>query len=121
MPRYSASSTELPLAVNTPSTSAGASPASSSASRIISTSSWRTLLRSSPSGDAASATPTIAAWPRSPRSPRTIPAKNLPPRQPEHAFRDDVALDLIGARVDRVRAAGDLVDRPAPALDRVGR
>ena len=50
-----------------PSTSASVRPASSSASRIIAASSTRPRVSSSPVGDAASATPTIAASPRSDR------------------------------------------------------
>ena len=45
----------------------GASPASASASRIIAASSTRPRVSSSPVGDAASATPTIAAAPRNDR------------------------------------------------------
>ena len=52
----------------TPSTSSSVSPASSSASRIIAASSARPRCSSSPVGDAASATPTIAACPRNVRS-----------------------------------------------------
>ena len=69
MPRYSASSIEAaqpgPMLVNTPSTSARVSPASSSAARTMRASMDRSDPSIIPDGATSSATPTMAAAPRS--------------------------------------------------------
>src|ERR1700722_10352039 len=128
-PRYSANAT-AESGWQTPSTSASVSPASSSASRTMATSSSRPVRSSSPVGDTSSATPTTAAAPRRLRSSRLILAtpRSDPPQpdatvggsgvlgqlregchaivvgllgQPEHPLPNDVALDLVGPAVDR--------------------
>src|SRR5580658_233653 len=128
-PRYSAKAT-ADSGWQTPSTSARVSPASSSASSTMATSSARPVRSSSPVGETSSATPTMAAAPRSDRSARLTPDPPVPTRpavcrgelgvlgqlgegchpvvagllgQPQHPLADDVALHLVGAAVDRRR------------------
>src|SRR5580704_5029930 len=127
-PRYSARPT-ADSAWQTPSTSASVRPASSRAARIMATSSARPDRSSSPVGETSSATPTIAAAPRSVPSPRlTMTTPRPRPRppcrrlgvlgqlrewrhpvvagllgQPQDTFPDDVALDLVRPAVDRRR------------------
>src|ERR1700722_6515874 len=127
-PRYSANAT-ADSGWQTPSTSASVSPASSSASNTMATSSSRPVRSSSPVGDTSSATPTMAAAPRRLRSSRlTLATPRSRLTQPdaavggsgvlgqlregrhavvvgllgqsEHPLPNDVALDLVGPAVN---------------------